>query len=544
MTQYTKPPVKPAWAETAANPADIIVPANSDIQAGWPLSAVPPSRQRFNWILNWCSNAIRYFMQRGLVDYDATESYAIGARVIGDDGKTYKCIQAGVGQTPSTATAYWERWGYTASELAAQINPWVPSGIACTYVSPNSFTVVGDQTAKFQTGLRIQFGTVYGNVQAAVFSSTTLVTMQMDGATVLPNPITIASFSILQVLPSAEPSVKTQSFQMGSQYGSYSMIGAKGVTVASAPTTPIFSATDGDTVDISGNVGINSLGASGLTPGHTMQGTILGTPTITPSASLTLNGGGAPVVCAAGDTYYAWVTSATTVSMIIMRNYAANLDARYAGLNAKQLNHGSITASGTWTAPAGIVPSTLVELTICGAGSGGAGANSANACSPGGGHGAMAVFNVSGLTGGVGYAVTIGAGGAGGSAAGTDGLAGGATSITINGTTYTANGGVQAIATTGALSRCAAQGTLSASILAIADQYSIKQTNFMGFASSPTFCGCNGAGGPLGSNGIGGGTGAGPTAVSGFGVGGGGGVGATMAGSAGANGVILFKWIS
>jgi hypothetical protein len=62
-------------------------------------------------------------MQRGLADYDAAEKYMTGARIIGDDGKTYKSIvDSNTGHTPSSSPTQWERWGYTATEITALVN--------------------------------------------------------------------------------------------------------------------------------------------------------------------------------------------------------------------------------------------------------------------------------------------------------------------------------------------------------------------------------------------------------------------------------------
>lgn len=77
----TPPPVVPAWAETATDPTDIDQPTNGFIQTGWPLSAVPPSRQFFNWVLNFCANGVRYLARMGMKDWDAAETYAVGAIV-------------------------------------------------------------------------------------------------------------------------------------------------------------------------------------------------------------------------------------------------------------------------------------------------------------------------------------------------------------------------------------------------------------------------------------------------------------------------------
>lgn len=109
----TKPPVLPAWAEAG----DKVQPSNAEIQAGWPLSSIPPSRQRFNWLLNFLANGIRYFSRRGLPDYDAAETYMTGDRIIGDDGKTYRSlIDNNTAQTPSAQPTKWELWALTQAQ--------------------------------------------------------------------------------------------------------------------------------------------------------------------------------------------------------------------------------------------------------------------------------------------------------------------------------------------------------------------------------------------------------------------------------------------
>lgn len=114
----TKPPVLPSWAEAG----DKIQPSNAEIQAGWPLSSIPPSRQRFNWLLNFLANGIRYFSRRGLADYDNAETYMIGDKVVAPNGKSYRCkIDNTVGVTPSADPAKWERWGFTLTELNSEL---------------------------------------------------------------------------------------------------------------------------------------------------------------------------------------------------------------------------------------------------------------------------------------------------------------------------------------------------------------------------------------------------------------------------------------
>lgn len=119
MTQYTKPTVLPAWGESAGG-ADVLQPTNAEIQAGWPLSNVPPSRKRFNWILKYLAQGVRYMMQMGIPVWDSTEDYPVNARVMGSDGKTYKAILTGINKDPTTQPTYWTRWGFTLAELNAE----------------------------------------------------------------------------------------------------------------------------------------------------------------------------------------------------------------------------------------------------------------------------------------------------------------------------------------------------------------------------------------------------------------------------------------
>lgn len=122
MTVYSKPEVTPAWAEDNVGVvANMIKPADADIKAGWPLSAIPPPRQRWNWVLNYVANGLRYLMQRGLSDWDAAENYVIGSRVNGPDGLTYRSLQAtNIANNPSSSPAFWERWGFSMAELDAR----------------------------------------------------------------------------------------------------------------------------------------------------------------------------------------------------------------------------------------------------------------------------------------------------------------------------------------------------------------------------------------------------------------------------------------
>lgn len=169
MPTYTKPNVKPAWGENAANPADIITMVDADVAAGWPLSATPPSRQRFNFILNWLANAVRYFMQKGLVDYDAAETYGLNSRVNGDDGAPYVSIQANnIGHTPSTSPLWWTKWGLSLAQINAsqltQAN--IAANDATTKVANTNFVTTAINT--LTTYVNNQIATVNAAITTAV----------------------------------------------------------------------------------------------------------------------------------------------------------------------------------------------------------------------------------------------------------------------------------------------------------------------------------------------------------------------------------------
>ncbi len=149
----TKPPVLPAWAESG----DKVTPSNAEIQVGWPLSSIPPSRQRFNWLLNFLANGIRYFSRRGLPDYDAAETYMTGDRIIGDDGKTYRSlIDNNTAQTPSTSPTKWEEWAPTLARFAALIQGQTFTAFTTAGVAPNFTLTPSPAITAYAAGWRFR----------------------------------------------------------------------------------------------------------------------------------------------------------------------------------------------------------------------------------------------------------------------------------------------------------------------------------------------------------------------------------------------------
>ena len=195
MTQYTKPTVLPAWGESAGG-ADVLQPTNAEIQAGWSLSNVPPSRKRFNWILKYLAQGVRYMMQMGIPVWDSTEDYPVNARVMGSDGKTYKCILTGINKDPTTQPTYWTRWGFTLAELAAEQT--TPAQF------DNSTKTV---TTAFQAGAGLRFQNVAG---LGIAVSTTL-NISNSGHWI--EPQTAGITITLPALSAAPPGLVTYSFR-------------------------------------------------------------------------------------------------------------------------------------------------------------------------------------------------------------------------------------------------------------------------------------------------------------------------------------------
>ena len=102
MAIVTKPLPLPVWAESGEK----VQPSNAEIAEGWPLSATPPSRQRFNWILGYSAQIGRYLMQNGIASWDADETYPPGAVVL-HEGKLWVAQRENHGVQPGTSQADW-----------------------------------------------------------------------------------------------------------------------------------------------------------------------------------------------------------------------------------------------------------------------------------------------------------------------------------------------------------------------------------------------------------------------------------------------------
>jgi hypothetical protein len=121
-----KPQVRPVWAQTAPV-TEIVDPGDQFAAGGFPRSGVPPVRQFLNWVLNYCTNGIRYLCRRGICDFDPVETYGLHDIVRGDDNCLYRSLTGpNIGNIPSKSTVHWGSLGFycrTTAEIAAGVTP-------------------------------------------------------------------------------------------------------------------------------------------------------------------------------------------------------------------------------------------------------------------------------------------------------------------------------------------------------------------------------------------------------------------------------------
>lgn len=246
-------------------------------------------------------------------------------------GEAYKIVLAPSTDTDPPTNPVWTIDSLRGiNDVSQQLNnsEWILFGAVPTYVNSTTLTIPGNQTAIFQPNRRVQTvntaGIVTSTILTSVFGTVTTLTLA-NSSGVLDSGLGSISYGILAPNNSSVP------------------VPLKGAVIASAATTLIFTDPSIDMLHISGSVGINSLGGSGLIIGYIIKGIFDGAPLITPSASLILNGGGASIQIRAGDTFDAWIDTAglsymnvtrangTPITTPPLRNYIAGLTLSTAG---------------------------------------------------------------------------------------------------------------------------------------------------------------------------------------------------------------------
>ncbi len=154
MAIETRPSASvPVWAETG----DTVQPTNPEISIGWPPTTTPPSRQRFNWILNWCARGLRYLLQRGISEWAAAETYPQYAKVTYTDGLVYRALIASPTSAPNAVAGEWEVFGYSDSTIQPRVDRYQSVSVA----GGSDVTIT---TAQAEAGILVLTGLLTANI--------------------------------------------------------------------------------------------------------------------------------------------------------------------------------------------------------------------------------------------------------------------------------------------------------------------------------------------------------------------------------------------
>jgi hypothetical protein len=133
---YPKPAVQGVWADGAVPITDIVEPPIPFIEAGWLESTTPPARQYFNWALNYAQAGIRYFMQRGIVDWDNAELYQANAFVQYSGFVYQSSANNNQGNQPNTNPNVWTQSLATNAQIQALLTNYLLQSVAIATFAP------------------------------------------------------------------------------------------------------------------------------------------------------------------------------------------------------------------------------------------------------------------------------------------------------------------------------------------------------------------------------------------------------------------------
>lgn len=341
---------------------------------------------------------------------DSTGTTPIGTTLTLDaSGRPAQEIWLTAGQpykfTVTTATGV--SVGYTYDNISGINDPgsssavsaeWTASGLTPTFISSSSFSLTGNQTAKFPVGQRIKYvvsgGTGYATVISSTYGSVTTITVQTDSI-VLDSGLSAVSYSFLNA---AAPSVDA--------------IGVKYDSAITPPTTPTSVASLLGRVNYATT--LITTGGSGsaftvtLSPApsaYAVNQPMLIQFSFTPSGSPTMNVNGLGAkslnqVNGAGTQVPASVVAGQIAQVVYD---GTNLVVISPAASGCLLRTTYFTSSGTWTIGAG-----TNKIVVQGVGGGG-GANASGNGNGGGGAGGYFKKTITSPAGS--YSVTIGAGG-------------------------------------------------------------------------------------------------------------------------------------
>jgi len=99
----------------------------------------------------------------------------------------YKFVLAPKSDIDPPTSAIWSIDDVPVNDTTVSADQWIP-GPAPTFISTNSFSLVGDQTSNFHIGRRVKIAqsgaTVYGTITASVFAVVTTITVALDSGVI------------------------------------------------------------------------------------------------------------------------------------------------------------------------------------------------------------------------------------------------------------------------------------------------------------------------------------------------------------------------
>lgn len=168
-------------------------------------------------------------------------------------GVTLDAVLAPSNDTDPPSSPYWTKEDITGvNDISGVVSEWI-TGPAPTFVTANSFTLVGDQTGIFTIGRRVRStntaGTRYGTITRSVFGAATTVTLQMDSGS-LDSGLSAVSYGIIAAANPSTPAATINA--QPTCYGRLSLSSSQPISstdIASA-TAFWFLPYGGNTVDI------------------------------------------------------------------------------------------------------------------------------------------------------------------------------------------------------------------------------------------------------------------------------------------------------
>jgi len=143
----TEPEFAPVWGESISASPDLVRPSDGFIQAGWPLTSIPPSRGFFNWAMKFGSNAATYLLERGIPKWNSSRTYAVGA-VVRDAFDNTIYVATGIttqGVDPNTDLGKWrplfDRAGFPVGRTVRWTEQWGGTNFSAGSVGTTSLDV-------------------------------------------------------------------------------------------------------------------------------------------------------------------------------------------------------------------------------------------------------------------------------------------------------------------------------------------------------------------------------------------------------------------